>query len=55
MDTHGLREVRNPRTEEPPKNLRLTSSGVSLNDIGYLVERETGFKPFRCVRFGVTV
>jgi hypothetical protein len=33
------------QNQEPPKNLRLTSSGVALNDVDNLVERETGFEP----------
>ncbi len=38
----------NPRTKNPRKiaaTLQTTFSGVALNDIDYLVERETGFEP----------
>ncbi len=37
-----------PEQETPEKfapNLHLSFSGVALNDIKYLIERETGFEP----------
>jgi hypothetical protein len=39
---HGSADSQN---QEPPTNLLPNFSGVSLNDIGYFVERETGFEP----------